>query len=106
MYCGSNTLISTTFEVSFLNVFVRLYSTPTGVETPDVIDLRKQQRKEPEKPLYQVIALYVACCFLHSNRQIYFLIVKNLTTTYLSFKVLEEREEKIAPGTLLGTTHT
>uniref|UniRef100_A0A803LLD4 PSP proline-rich domain-containing protein n=1 Tax=Chenopodium quinoa TaxID=63459 RepID=A0A803LLD4_CHEQI len=28
--------------------------TPTGVETPDVIDLRKQQRKEPEKPLYQV----------------------------------------------------
>lgn len=31
-----------------------LFSTPTGVETPDVIDLRKQQRKEPEKPLYQV----------------------------------------------------
>ncbi|CAN4092019.1 unnamed protein product [Withania somnifera] len=50
-----------------------LSSTPTGVETPDVIDLRKQQRKEPEKPLYQV---------------------------------LEEKEEKIAPGTLLGTTHT
>ncbi|CAH9112240.1 unnamed protein product [Cuscuta epithymum] len=50
-----------------------LSSTPTGVETPDVIDLRKQQRKEPDKPLYQV---------------------------------LEEKEEKIAPGTLLGTTHT
>lgn len=50
-----------------------LSSTPTGVETPDVIDLRKQQRKEPEKPLYQV---------------------------------LEEKEEKIAPGTLLGTSHT
>ncbi|CAH1412760.1 unnamed protein product [Lactuca virosa] len=32
-----------------------LSSIPTGVETPDVIDLRKQQRKEPEKPLYQVI---------------------------------------------------
>ncbi|GAB2232973.1 hypothetical protein Droror1_Dr00002186 [Drosera rotundifolia] len=32
-----------------------LSSTPTGVETPDVIDLRKQQRKEPEKPLYQVL---------------------------------------------------
>uniref|UniRef100_A0A2P2L7X5 Uncharacterized protein MANES_16G024600 n=2 Tax=Rhizophora mucronata TaxID=61149 RepID=A0A2P2L7X5_RHIMU len=32
-----------------------LSSTPTGVETPDVIDLRKQQRKEPERPLYQVI---------------------------------------------------
>lgn len=30
------------------------FSTPTGVETPDVIDLRKQQRKEPERPLYQV----------------------------------------------------
>nr|XP_027111743.1 splicing factor 3B subunit 2-like [Coffea arabica] len=50
-----------------------LSSTPTGVETPDVIDLRKQQRKEPEKPLYLV---------------------------------LEEKEERIAPGTLLGTTHT
>ncbi|KAG6778712.1 hypothetical protein POTOM_015056 [Populus tomentosa] len=50
-----------------------LSSTPTGVETPDVIDLRKQQRKEPERPLYQV---------------------------------LEEKQEKIAPGTLLGTTHT
>ncbi|XP_052202991.1 uncharacterized protein LOC127808469 [Diospyros lotus] len=50
-----------------------LSSTPTGVETPDVIDLRKQQRKEPEKPLYQV---------------------------------LEEKEERIAPGTLLGTSHT
>ncbi|GAU50745.1 hypothetical protein TSUD_86240 [Trifolium subterraneum] len=50
-----------------------LSSTPTGVETPDVIDLRKQQRKEPERPLYQV---------------------------------LEEKEEKLAPGTLLGTTHT
>ncbi|PPD82196.1 hypothetical protein GOBAR_DD20868 [Gossypium barbadense] len=50
-----------------------LPSTPTGVETPDVIDLRKQQRKEPERPLYQV---------------------------------LEEKEERIAPGTLLGTTHT
>ncbi|KAG4401045.1 hypothetical protein GLYMA_07G193967v4 [Glycine max] len=30
-----------------------LSSTPTGVETHDVIDLRKLQRKEPEKPLYQ-----------------------------------------------------
>ncbi|PIA65099.1 hypothetical protein AQUCO_00100526v1 [Aquilegia coerulea] len=47
-----------------------LSSTPTGVETPDVIQLRK---KEPEKPLYQV---------------------------------LEEKEENIAPGTLLGTAHT
>lgn len=34
--------------------WLSLFSTPTGVETPDVIDLRKQQRKEPEKPLYQV----------------------------------------------------
>lgn len=38
-------------NASFSPPFV---STPTGVETPDVIDLRKQQRKEPEKPLYQV----------------------------------------------------
>ncbi|PKI40126.1 hypothetical protein CRG98_039498 [Punica granatum] len=50
-----------------------LSSTPTGVETPDVIDLRKQQRKEADRPLYTV---------------------------------LEEKEEKIAPGTLLGTAHT
>ncbi|KAL4190141.1 hypothetical protein AMTRI_Chr08g168920 [Amborella trichopoda] len=49
-----------------------LSSMPTGVEAPDVIDLRKQQRKEPKKPLYQV---------------------------------LEEKEERIARGTLLGTTH-
>ncbi|KAF2305142.1 hypothetical protein GH714_002036 [Hevea brasiliensis] len=52
---------------------IQALCTPTGVETPDVIDLRKQQRKEPERPLYQV---------------------------------LEEKEERIAPGTLLGTTHT
>eukprot|EP00249_Psilotum_nudum_P014184 c24705_g1_i3 orf=908-1906(+) len=50
-----------------------LSTTPTGVETPDVIDLRKSQRKEPEKQLYQV---------------------------------LEEREERIGPGTILGTSHT
>ncbi|KAL3741859.1 hypothetical protein ACJRO7_017347 [Eucalyptus globulus] len=50
-----------------------LSSTPTGVETPDVIDLRKQQRKEADRPLYTV---------------------------------LEQKEEKIAPGTLLGTAHT
>ncbi|KAB5534487.1 hypothetical protein DKX38_017573 [Salix brachista] len=31
-----------------------LSSTPTGGETPNVINLRKQQRKEPERPLYQV----------------------------------------------------
>ncbi|KAI3832001.1 hypothetical protein MKX03_006375 [Papaver bracteatum] len=43
-------------------------STPTGVETPDVIELRK-----PPRQLYQVI---------------------------------EQKEAKIAPGTLLGTTHT
>ncbi|KAL6991028.1 hypothetical protein U1Q18_009151 [Sarracenia purpurea var. burkii] len=56
-----------------LFIYLFLFRTPTGVETPDVIDLRKQQRKEPEKPLYQV---------------------------------LEEKEERIAPGTLLGTSHT
>lgn len=30
-------------------------TTPAGVETPDVIDLRKAQRKEPEKNLYTVL---------------------------------------------------
>ncbi len=34
--------------------FIFFNRTPTGVETPDVIDLRKTQRKEPEKPLYHV----------------------------------------------------
>lgn len=42
--------------IYMINLFnlILFCSTPTGVETPDVIDLRKQQRKEPEKPLYQV----------------------------------------------------
>ncbi|PWA88316.1 splicing factor 3B subunit 2 [Artemisia annua] len=44
--------------------FVSIFSTPTGVETPDVIDLRKQQRKEPEKPLYQNMNIRKDC----SNR--------------------------------------
>lgn len=41
-----------------LTLSLRPTSTPTGVETPDVIDLRKLQRKETDKqaerPLYQV----------------------------------------------------
>ncbi|GBG79699.1 hypothetical protein CBR_g29963 [Chara braunii] len=48
-------------------------TTLAGAETPDVIDLRKTQRKETEKPLYHV---------------------------------LEEKEDRLASGTLLGTTHT
>ncbi|EOA17961.1 hypothetical protein CARUB_v10006376mg [Capsella rubella] len=32
-----------------------LSSTPTGIETPDGIELRKDQRKEPDRPLYQVL---------------------------------------------------
>lgn len=28
---------------------------PSSIETPDVIDLRKQQKKEPEKSLYKVL---------------------------------------------------
>ena len=48
--------------IMLTNVFLFSYSTPTGVETPDVIDLRKQQRKEPEKPLYQV-RHFQLCCF-------------------------------------------
>ncbi|KAF7137528.1 hypothetical protein RHSIM_Rhsim07G0122000 [Rhododendron simsii] len=43
-----------------------------GVETPDVIDLRKRPRTEPDKYLY---------------------------------RVLEKKDERIAPGTLLGTPH-
>ncbi|KAH7847296.1 hypothetical protein Vadar_024370 [Vaccinium darrowii] len=43
-----------------------------GIETPDVIDLRKRPRTDPE--------------------------------TYL-YRVLEKKEETIAPGTLLGTSH-
>ena len=49
------------------------YRTPTGVETPDVIDLRKGQRKDSGAELYTV---------------------------------LEQREERIASGTLMGSTHT
>jgi hypothetical protein len=45
---------SSYFSVILLLTASVFCSTPTGVETPDVIDLRKQQRKEPEKPLYQV----------------------------------------------------
>nr|XP_011460254.1 PREDICTED: splicing factor 3B subunit 2 isoform X2 [Fragaria vesca subsp. vesca] len=59
-------------EDGFKSVETDVTSIPAGVETPDVIDLRKQ-RKEPERPLYQV---------------------------------LEEKEERIGSGTLLGTTHT
>ncbi|KAG5564883.1 hypothetical protein RHGRI_000922 [Rhododendron griersonianum] len=43
-----------------------------GIETPDVIDLRKRPRTEPDKYLY---------------------------------RVFEKKEERIAPGTLLGTPH-
>ncbi|KAE8780509.1 Splicing factor 3B subunit 2 [Hordeum vulgare] len=54
-------------------------STPTGVETPEVIDLWKQQRKESERPtdkqLYQVRAS------------------------------LQFQEEKMVPGTLYGSSH-
>ncbi|EOA21691.1 hypothetical protein CARUB_v10002116mg [Capsella rubella] len=32
-----------------------LSSNPTGIETPDGIELRKEQRKEPERPLYQAL---------------------------------------------------
>ncbi|XP_006827833.2 uncharacterized protein LOC18423126 isoform X2 [Amborella trichopoda] len=60
------------------------WGTPTSVKAPDIIDLRKQQTKEPRKPLYQVNTLKD---FGHN------------------LPVLKEKEERIAPGTLLGTTH-
>ena len=56
-----------------LNRWIHHQSILTGIETPAVVDLRKQQRKEPKRTLNQV---------------------------------LEEKEERIAPRTLLGTTHT
>lgn len=67
-------LLSSHLLIIFLYIFH--LSTPTGVETPDVIDLRKQQRKEPEKPLYQVSVFY--CCFslaLASDLTCYVIIV-------------------------------
>ncbi|RRT63098.1 hypothetical protein B296_00004783 [Ensete ventricosum] len=86
-------LLTAFLVVHLLKITASLLSTPTGVETPDVIDLRKQQRKEPEKPLYQVNKFKFAVCKLVM-----------LLLCYL--KVLEEKEERVAPGTLLGTTHT
>lgn len=61
MYQARNHLIVTVLLFSSLLPILAIFSqtlvmsrTPTGVETPDVIDLRKAQRKEPEKQLYQV----------------------------------------------------
>ncbi|XP_044430221.1 splicing factor 3B subunit 2 isoform X3 [Triticum aestivum] len=55
-------------------------STPAGVETPDVIDLRKPWRKEPEKqaemPLYQVLeqkeerVAFASAMYLSSHRYV------------------------------------
>lgn len=64
--------IHTHYEINYA-----ISSTPTGVETPDVIDLRKLQRKEPER---------------QTEKQLY--------------QVLEQKEERIAPGTLYGSSHT
>lgn len=86
-------------QAHFFRFFV--FSTPTGVETPDVIDLRKQQRKEPERPLYQV-SLSTATLPSALASLDYLVDVIN----HIFVKVLEEKEEKLAPGTLLGTTHT
>lgn len=65
-------------------------STPTGVETPDVIDLRKQQRKEPERPLYQVRIF--SCCFSS--------VLTSDLTCYVSFccflcRYLKRRKKKL-----------
>ena len=77
------------------------------METPDVIDLRKQQRKEPDRPLYQVSKQSVNVI---SSELAFFLFLfsklKCDLPTVWFFKVLEEKEEKVAPGTLLVTTHT
>ncbi|WZZ09285.1 hypothetical protein YC2023_095206 [Brassica napus] len=34
---------------------LQILCTPTGIETPDAIELRKEQRKEPDRALYQVL---------------------------------------------------
>ncbi|KAL4191774.1 hypothetical protein AMTRI_Chr07g82300 [Amborella trichopoda] len=80
---GSDAHYMVTFLVSNNNNNL-IMSTPTSVKAPDIIDLRKQQTKEPRKPLYQVNTLKD---FGHN------------------LPVLKEKEERIAPGTLLGTTH-
>ena len=72
-----------------------------GVETPDVIDLCMPRRKELDRPLYQVgllMQLLFLSFDLFVNGYIYLVI--------FSMKVLEEKEERIAPGTFLGATHT
>lgn len=77
------------------------------METPDVIDLRKQQRKEPDRPLYQV-SKQSECNFIRTCPLFVVFKLKSDLLFYLfgSWKVLEEKEERVAPGTLLGTTHT
>ncbi|CAA0191649.1 unnamed protein product [Arabidopsis thaliana] len=42
-------------DVDAMDVSKSLSSTPTGIETPDAIELRKEQRKEPDRALYQVL---------------------------------------------------
>ena len=54
---------------------ISLFSTPTGVETPDVIDLRKQQRKEPEKLLYQVSISIFSFAILFQPLTVLFLVL-------------------------------
>ncbi|KAB5530075.1 hypothetical protein DKX38_020156 [Salix brachista] len=44
-------------------------STPTGGETPNVIDLRKQQRKEPERPLEEKTIVNRCCSRLENLKK-------------------------------------
>lgn len=88
------------FLVSLTDYLVDGCSTPTGVETPDVIDLRKQQRKEPDRPLYQVIIFFPPHCHFFGGE------LDDLTLLMFCMKVLEEKEERVAPGTLLAPSHT
>ena len=50
-----------------LNDFSPFISTPTGIETPDAIELRKEQRKEPDRALYQVGNLLLIDRFILST---------------------------------------
>ena len=84
------------------------FSTPTGVETPDVIDLRKQQRKDPERPLYQVSHNYLILVLFWSvcaKVLILFLIPVLLIPLFLHFLVfnryLKKRKKRLLRGPYL-----
>lgn len=76
-----------------------------------MIDLRKLQRKEPEKQtekqLYQVRTLPSIVCGISGYRPLnWFCSVYNRPFCPFSLKILEQKEERIAPGAIYGSSHT